>query len=614
MQAVDAAWGVAARRNARVDVWSLRMAECPFSSMLKPVSELALADCQRRLGLAMSARQEGVSLSVMLSRRERQALDAAPDGILLVDRDGKMVTANAAMLAISGYERDELEGRMLDMLLPPEFQAGHGQYLSSYFARPSRRPMGLGGVLWLQRKQGNAVPVDIALGYFGDDDKGLAIAFVRDVTELHQMQQRLKFQATKDTLTGLNNRWQFGQELQEQLKLAQAGGEALALLQLDLDNFKAINDGYGHAAGDQLLREVARRLKSQLRSEGTLARLGGDEFMVLLVGENATRARFWSEQILAALSIPFKHDGLALDFGASVGIALYPDNAQTGDDLMRFADMAMYSAKAQGRGHAVFFEPGMGKEMAERVQLAERLRMALSYGGLQLHYQPQVKVEGATVVAVEALLRWHDPLLGNVSPARFIPVAEASGQIVTLGNYVLDAACKQIALWLKAGTPLRVAVNLSAYQLRQVNLVEQVRSCLQRYQVPPQWLELEVTESQAMINPDQGCEVLQGLARLGVTIALDDFGTGHSSLAYLQYLPLQRVKLGREFLFPSPSRDRLMGGIVHMAHALDLEVVAEGVEEADQLQLLRDIGCEFFQGWLHSRAMPAEQVRDWLAA
>ncbi len=589
------------------------MAECPFSSMLKPVSESALADCQRRLRLAMSAWQEGVSLSAMLSRREQQALDAAPDGILLVDRDGNIVTANAAMQAISGYGRSDLEGQALDMLLPPEFQAGHGHYLRSYFAQPSRRPMGLGGVLWLQRKQGNAVPVDIALGYFGDDDKGLAIAFVRDVTELHQMQQRLKFQATKDTLTGLNNRWQFGQELQEQLKLAQADGEALALLQLDLDNFKAINDGYGHAAGDQLLREVARRLKSQLRSEGVLARLGGDEFMVLLVGENAARARFWSEQILAALSIPFKHDGLALDFGASVGIAFYPDDAQTGDDLMRFADMAMYSAKGQGRGHAVFFEPAMGKEMAERVQLAERLRMALSYGGLQLHYQPQVKVESAAVVAVEALLRWHDPLLGNVSPARFIPVAEASGQIVALGNYVLDAACKQIALWLKAGTPLRVAVNLSAYQLRQVNLVEQVSSCLQRYQVPPQWLELEVTESQAMINPAQGSEVLQALAQLGVTIALDDFGTGHSSLAYLQYLPLQRVKLGREFLFPSPCRDRLMGGIVHMAHALDLEVVAEGVEELDQLQLLRDIGCEFFQGWLHSRAMPAEQVRDWLA-
>lgn len=591
------------------------MAECPFSSMLEPVSEAALADCQRRLGLAFSAWQGGVGLiAQLLTQRERQALDAAPDGILLVGCDGRIVAANAAMQAISGYERSELEGQGLDILLPPDLSTTHRHYLRSYFEQPSRRPMGLGGVLWLQRKQGSAMPVDIALGFFGEEGKGLAVAFVRDVTELHQMQQRLKFQATKDTLTGLNNRWQFGQELEEQLKLAQAGGDSLALLQLDLDNFKAINDGYGHAAGDQLLREVARRLKSQLRSEGTLARLGGDEFIVLLLGDNAARAKFWSEQILAALSIPFKHDGLALDFGASVGIALYPDNAQTGDDLMRFADMAMYSAKAQGRGNAVFFEPRMGKEMAERVQLAERLRMALSYGGLQLHYQPQVTVTTARVLGVEALLRWNDPLLGHVSPARFIPVAEASGQIVALGNYVLDAACKQIAQWLKQGTPLRVAVNLSAYQLRQVNLVEQVSSCLQRHQVPPQWLELEVTESQAMINPDQGREVLTGLAQLGVTIALDDFGTGHSSLAYLQYLPLQRVKLGREFLCPSPSRDRLMGGIVHMVHALGLEVVAEGVEEFAQLQLLRDIGCDFFQGWLHSRAMPAEQVDAWLAA
>ena len=589
------------------------MAECPFSSMLEPVSEAALADRQRRMGLALSAGHDEVSLpSMLLTQRERYALDSAPDGILLVGRDGRIVAANAAMQAISGYECRELEGQGLDILLPSDVQAAHGHYLRSYFSQPSRRPMGLGRVLWLQRKQGSAMPVDIALGFLGEDGECLAVAFVRDVTELHQMQQRLKFQATKDTLTGLNNRWQFGQELQEQLKIAQAGDDPMALLQLDLDNFKAINDGYGHAAGDHLLREVARRLKSQLRSEGILARLGGDEFIVLLAGENAARARFWSDQILAALSIPFKHDGLALDFGASIGIALYPDDAQTGDDLMRFSDMAMYSAKARGRGNAVFFEPCMGKEMAERVQLAERLRMALSYGGLQLHYQPQVRIESAAVVGVEALLRWNDPVLGNVSPVRFIPVAEASGQIVALGNYVLDAACKQISLWLKAGTPLRVAVNLSAHQLRQVNLVEQVSSCLTRYEVPPQWLELEVTESQAMLNLEQGREVLQGLARLGVTIALDDFGTGHSSLAYLQYLPLQRIKLGREFLSPSPCRDRLMGGIVHMAHALDLEVVAEGVEEVEQLDLLRDIGCEFFQGWLHSRAMPAEQLDAWL--
>ena len=592
------------------------MAQCPFSSLTESVSTAELVECQTRLTQALSAWDKGESLKPRswLTSRERDALDAAPDGILLVGHDGCIVAANAAMLAISGYERSELEGQSLDILLTDDLRATHAHYLRSYFSGPSRRPMGLGGALWLQRKQGSRVPVDIALGHFGNERSGMAVAFVRDVTEINQMQQRLKFQASRDTLTGLNNRWHFTQELQEQLKIAQATGDSLALLQLDLDNFKAINDGYGHAAGDQLLREVSRRLKSQLRSEGILARLGGDEFVVLLAGEHAERARFWADQILSAFAMPFKHDGLALDFGTSIGIALYPDNAQTGDDLMRFADMAMYSAKAQGRGHAVFFEARMGKEMAERVLLAERLRMALSYGGLQLHYQPQVDVKSARVVGVEALLRWHDPVLGNVSPARFIPVAEASGQIVALGNYVLDAACKQIDIWLKCGTPLRVAVNLSAYQLRQVNLVDQVRSCLQKHQVPPQWLELEVTESQAMINPDQGRQVLEDLAQLGVTIALDDFGTGHSSLAYLQYLPLQRVKLGREFLFPSPSRDRLMGGIVQMVHALDLEVVAEGVEQPDQLQLLRDVGCEFFQGWLHSQAMPAEQVQSWLAA
>lgn len=591
------------------------MADCPFSSITPPAATAQAEERTRQAQACAAGPYTPAGIERWrLNPRERDALDAAPDGILLVGHDGCIVAVNAAMLAISGYQRSELEGRGLEILLPPDTRAAHGHYLRSYFAQPSRRPMGLGGVLWLQRKQGGAIPVDIALGHFGAEHEGVAVAFVRDVTELHQMQQRLKYQATRDTLTGLNNRWQFGQELQEQIKIAQANGDMLALLQLDLDNFKAINDGYGHEAGDQLLREVARRLKAQLRSEGILARLGGDEFVVLLMGEGAARARFWSEQILAALAMPFKHDGLALDFGASIGIALYPDNAQAGDDLMRFADMAMYSAKAQGRGNAVFFEPSMGQEMAERVLLAERLRMALGYGGLQLHYQPQVDVKTARVVGVEALLRWSDPVLGNVSPGRFIPVAEASGQIVALGNYVLDAACRQIAAWFQAGTPLRVAVNLSAHQLRQVNLVEQVRSCLQQHEVPPQWLELEVTESQAMIDPDQGRQVLADLAALGVTIALDDFGTGHSSLAYLQYLPLQRVKLGREFLLPSPSRDRLVEGIVHMVHALDLDVVAEGVEQPDQLQLLRDVDCECFQGWLHSRAMSADQIQAWLVA
>ncbi|QXZ09506.1 EAL domain-containing protein [Comamonas sp. Y33R10-2] len=587
------------------------MAQSQSASCKNPMAE---AITERGMPAGPAQPPALMRMDTLLTRRERDALDAAPDGLLLVDREGRIVVANAAMEAISGFERQELEGHLIDRLLPADMHVKHRSYMQSYFARPSRRAMGLGGVLWMPRKQGGSVPVDIALGYFGDAQAGIAVAFVRDVTEINQMQQRLKFQATRDTLTGLNNRWQFGQELAEQIRLAQSSGESLALLQLDLDNFKAINDGYGHDAGDQLLKEVANRLKEQLRNDGLLARQGGDEFIVLLVGECAQRARFWSTQILAALATPFELEGLALDFGASIGIALYPENAQTGDDLLRFADIAMYCAKAQGRGHALFYEPSMGKEMAERVLLADRLRIALSYGGLQLHYQPQVDVRSGGIVGAEALLRWNDPMLGNISPARFIPVAEASGQIVALGNYVLDAACQQIALWLAEGTPLRVAVSLSAYQLRQSNLVELVHSCLLRHAVPAHWLELEVTESQAMQDCEHAKEVLGQLSRLGVTIALDDFGTGHSSLAYLQYLPVQRVKLGREFLFPSRHRTHLVGGILRMVHSLELEVVAEGVETQDQLELLQSLECNFFQGWLHSRAMPADQMQDCLKA
>ena len=541
------------------------------------------------------------------------AMNAAPDGILLVDRAGSIVMANAAMETISGYLADELCGNSVSIFLPADLRETHARHFESYFHAPSRRPMGMGRDLWILRKDGSSLPVDIALGHT-DAHGGTAVAFVRDISEVRRLEARMHFQATHDTLTGLINRWQFGQRLEQAIAESARSGQPFALLLLDLDDFKAVNDGYGHAAGDQVLLEVARRLKSVLRAGDALARLGGDEFTVLLPQiAHAQEAEHAAAKLLEVLCRPYQMHGFELDFGASLGIALYPGDAQDAATLLRYADMAMYHAKESGRSHYAFYAPPLGARMAEKLQLHERLKMALAYGGLALHYQPQVDVVTGRMQGVEALLRWTDPQLGQVPPDRFIPVAEATGLIHALGAWVLDTACQQIAAWSGAGMPLRVAVNLSAQQLRQTDLVEQIERSLSLHGARPDLLEIEVTESEAMADPEQARRVLLRLQSLGVCIALDDFGTGHSSLAHLKLLPVSRIKIDREFIRPllcSRSDATLVQAIIVLAQTLGLEVVAEGVESAEQLRVLADFGCDAYQGWLYARAVaPAHVVQ-----
>ena len=545
----------------------------------------------------------------------RAAMDAAPDGIVLVDRGGAILYANAAMAAISGHGLDELLGGPVDMLLPGTQRQRHAQQVERYFGSPSRRPMGMGRDLWLARKDGSLVPVDVALGHT-EQGGGAAVAFVRDISELRRLEARMHYQATHDTLTGLLNRWQFGQRLEQAIAESAGPGGPFALLLLDLDDFKAINDGYGHAAGDQVLVEVARRLKAALRPSDTLARLGGDEFTVLLQPlAGRGDAERCAAELLQVLCQPCRIQGFELNFGASLGIALCPADARDATTLLRYADMAMYQAKERGRANYAFYTDCMGRRMAEKILLHDRLKLALDYGGLALHFQPQVSVATGRVQAVEALLRWTDPQLGDVSPERFIPVAEATGLILALGAWVLDAACRQIAQWARAGTPLRVAVNLSAQQLRQTDLVDQLRASLAAHGTPPGLLELEVTESEAMADPDQARLVLCNLQALGVGVALDDFGTGYSSLIHLKQLPVSRIKIDREFIRPllrSEADATMVRAIIVLAQTLGLHVVAEGVESAEQLRFLARHGCDAYQGWLHSKAVPAAQVRDLL--
>nr|WP_225614084.1 GGDEF domain-containing phosphodiesterase [Delftia sp. DLF01] len=547
---------------------------------------------------------------------KRVAMEAAPDGILLVDRSGRILLANPAMQAMSGYGAAELLGHSLQMLLPAEAQAAHGPQLQSYFAQPARRPMGQGRDLWLLRKDGKRLSVDIALGH-SPHGSGVAVAFVRDLSQLRQMEACMHYHATHDTLTGLLNRWQFGLQVEQAISQAQAQSESgagpasFALLLLDLDNFKAINDGYGHDVGDQVLKEVARRLQVALGGSATLARMGGDEFTALLKPCNEPDLRQRIDALLHELCRPCAIGHYALNFGASVGAAFYPQDAGDAATLMRYADMAMYDAKQRSRSSYARYACAMGEAMAEKVLLHERLKRALDRGLLSLHFQPQVQVLGGQVQGVEALLRWNDEQMGWVSPERFVPVAESTGLILALGEWVIDAACRQAGDWLRAGMPLRVAVNLSAQQLRQADLQQRLMASLARHGVPPHLLELEVTESAAMTDPLQARELLGSLLAAGVCVVLDDFGTGYSSLAHLRDLPVSRVKIDRTFIGPmldSPADAKIVKAVIALARTLGLQVVAEGVETAEQLRLLRILDCDAYQGWLFARALPAEQI------
>ena len=543
-------------------------------------------------------------------------IDAAPDGVLLVDQRGHILSANASMLRLSGRCMAELQGRPLSILLPPHLHDKHVHLVRGFFNRQQARPMRSVSQLELYRPDGSRLPVDIALGFLRVGQEEVAAAFIRDISDIRRLQEDMRHHAAHDSLTGLLNRWMFTQHLEQAVIRAQRGGQVLALLLLDLNDFKIVNDSYGHAVGDLVLVEVAQRLRAGLRAMDVLGRLGGDEFIVLLPDmASPEKAQKVSDKLHRLLTAPLTVKGYEITVSASVGIACAPSDAEDGQTLMRYADMAMYEAKRQRQTHSVYYQPRMNEQMLERKRLCDRLQRALDNEELQLHYQPQVDVYSGAIVGAEALLRWTDAELGVVPPDRFIPVAVSTGLIFPLGAWVLETACRQIAAWMAQGLELRVSVNLSAQQFRQAQLVEQLQQVLQRHGVPAHLLELEVTETEAMAEPEQAQQVMQQLAALGVNIALDDFGTGYSSLSYLRMLPVSRLKIDRAFIRSihlHPEDAKLVQAVIALAHTLDLPVVAEGVEELVQLDFLRLHRCEVYQGWLFSKAVPANTLTELL--
>ncbi len=439
----------------------------------------------------------------------------------------------------------------------------------------------------------------------------------RDISDRRRDEERIRYLAMHDALTGLPNRSMFARLLNREIEAARRFGRNFSVLFIDLDRFKNVNDTLGHDAGDYLLREIAKRFKACLRASDTLARLGGDEFVALLEcaqGEAGTQVV--ATKLLEAALTPVVINGQECRVSASIGVANFPGDAEDESTLMRHADMAMYAAKEAGKNNIQLYDPRFRSQAHERMELEQALRRALDDGQLFLHFQPKVAVLSQQLSGVEALLRWVHPTLGNVSPARFIPIAEESGLILPIGKWVLHEACRQTKAWQAAGLPsVRMAVNLSQRQFDDPQLVRSLRDLLQSHQLDPQWLELEITESMVMQDTERAIALLRDIKRLGVRLAIDDFGTGYSSLAQLKRFPVDTLKVDRSFIreITSSSDDKAIAeAIITMGRSLGLSVVAEGVETAEQLAALRARDCDEMQGYLFARPMPAAHFEQML--
>ncbi|MFC4767854.1 EAL domain-containing protein [Effusibacillus consociatus] len=551
--------------------------------------------------------------------RYRRLVESCPVSIA-VYHDDKIVLANRAAAALIGVkEPQELIGRSIFEFIHPEDRETVKNRIMSRFRKESIEQVNVDRLI---RLDGRVIDVETVTNAFQLDDKPGAQIFIHDITERNRYEEQIKFHAYYDSLTGLPNRLQFLKDLSHALSQAQQNGNLLAVLFLDLDRFKNINDTLGHSIGDQLLSAVADRLKGCAGETAFVARLAGDEFTVLLPKmDHVQDAVSVAECIIDSFANPFTIQGYELFLTTSIGISVYPNDSDHIEALIKNADTAMYRAKEQGKNNYQMFTPEMKVMAFHRLILENSMRKALERNEFSLVYQPIVNSNNLQITGVEALLRWRHPEMGDVSPADFIPLAEETGMIVPIGEWVLRTASAQNKAWQDAGyPPIRMSVNLSARQFLQPNvnrnLVKTVKEALETTGLEAKWLVLEMTES-IMQNYDNTIETLRQLQEIGVRISIDDFGTGYSSLSYLKRLPIDALKIDQSFvrdLTTDPDHAAIARAIIAMAHSLKLKVTAEGVETEGQAHYLRDLKCDKMQGYLFSKPLTASEFESLLRA
>jgi diguanylate cyclase (GGDEF)-like protein/PAS domain S-box-containing protein len=539
-------------------------------------------------------------------QHQAQILDQIHESVLTMDMNGFIISWNKGAERLFGYTAVEAVGRNILFLYDDEDHGFHDDFLES------------GGRLMevrRKKKNGEVFWASLSLSPLCDiNDRSIGlIAYLTDITERKMAEERIHHLAYYDALTNLPNRTLLTKLVDQALMVAQRNKAHGCVLFIDLNRFKLINDTLGRAIGDELLVEVARRFRTVLRDQDLVARLGGDEFAVGLfdIGQHF-EASMVAQKLLATLNEAILIDGHDLRVGGSIGISVYPQDGHDAETLLRLADIAMYRAKQEGGedgDHIAFYSQDMNQGMQERMRIETGLRNALGNGELLLHYQPKYSIQNGKIIGAEALVRWRHPVRGLVPPSEFIPLAEATGLVVQVGEWVLETACAQAQAWKHAGLPaIRLAVNVSAREFTAA-LPGRVSETLKRYGLEPSWLELEITESTLMHNIDRVIGIMDRITAMGVTLSLDDFGTGYSSLSYLKRFPIDTLKIDRSFTIgiPEDTNDcAIANTIISIAQQLKHKVIAEGVETAEQLAFLKNSGCDEVQGYLFSKPLEAD--------
>ena len=544
-----------------------------------------------------------------------KVFESSSESILIMNADRRILTVNPAFRRQTGYEATDVLGQAMHLLCADREADMHAAMWAALDKRGSWQ-----GEMQLRRRTDSTYPAWVSANAVREKDGAVShyICSSLDITDRKASEAQIHYLAHHDVLTGLPNRTLFTERLRLAIQHARRDQQRVAVLFIDLDRFKTINDSLGHHVGDALLKSVSQRLQEIMRDGDTVSRFGGDEFVVALSGVAGTDdiSNLVERRLIPLIRTVHRAAGADLHVSCSVGIAIFPDDSRDIDELMRHADAAMYQAKASGRDSAQFFKPELNERAHRRLRIESCLRQAIERNELSLHYQPRVSAKTGDLVAVEALLRWHSAELGPMSPAEFISVAEESRLIVPIGAWVIVQACRQQAQWRRQGIGnLRVSINLSAVQLRDASLVEHLSDAMKKYHCDPSTIELELTESMLLESVGETMEQLNALKKLNVQLAIDDFGTGYSSLTYLHRFPIDRLKIDQSFVrdvMNNKAHNAITHAIIGLGHALGLEVVAEGVESESVACLLRDAGCNELQGFHFARPLPPDGLVAWV--